>query len=182
MRSAYAKQPFGFKIKNQILSAIALAACISTQASAQSAGTDWSGFYAGAAFDSGVSQQGVAELSGYAASQRPHGESDYDQFSALAGYTWDFGTLTFGAELQTFSENRSGSYIDPALGFVGLVDCRSGAACSYAQAISSIAPRFRVRAIGGYEVAVRTRVMGGLGVTSANVTYRGSFVSQSGPT
>ncbi|HID68441.1 MAG TPA: hypothetical protein EYP31_09360, partial [Roseibacterium sp.] len=169
------KTPKGITpVKTTFLSALAVFAGLTGQASAQSAGTDWSGFYAGGGFATGVSNLSVAELSAVGPTNGELGESDLDQFFVFAGYTWDFGTFTLGGELQLFDGSPSG--FAGVAGFQPQI-CPIGTPCADASVFSTIDPTFRLRAIGGYEVGDNTLVMGALGIARADVTYNGAVVT-----
>ncbi|MBL4626928.1 MAG: outer membrane beta-barrel protein [Roseicyclus sp.] len=161
-------------MKTTFLSALAVFAGLTGQASAQSAGTDWSGFYAGGGFATGVSNLSVAELSAVGPTNGELGESDLDQFFVFAGYTWDFGTFTLGGELQFFDSSPSG--LAGVATFSSQI-CPFGPSCADASVFSTIDPTFRLRAIGGYEVGDNTLVMGALGIARADVTYNGIVVT-----
>jgi hypothetical protein len=160
-------------LKKTLICALAVTAGLTTQAYAQSNGSDWSGFYAGAGYNlGGVSNISVAELSAVGPTNGTLGRNELSQFNAVAGYTWDFGTYTLSGELQLLGSSPSG--LDgPARWRPDVCPLIAQMNCADASVLSTIDPTFRVRAVGGYEVQDRTVLLGAIGIASANVTYNG---------
>ena len=154
---------------HRLTAALATFTLLTTPATAE---TNWSGFYAGASFSYVMAQEELpvlnATVNGAAV---PTGGATGSLTSAFVGYFFDQGQFVWGGEVEGFFGDGV-LFQDPGTCFIFM---SSTARCAIAGMTGVLDPKFRIRAMLGYEIGPNTLLLGSVGLASADLTYSGFY-------
>lgn len=130
--------------------------------------SDWSGFYAGAGWSFGSSQEEIDSNYGTINGvSQDVGGAEVSFGNVLAGYLVDNGAFVYGGQVELFLGGSSNFGPSGTCGF--------GSICVESGMVGSLDPTARISAIVGTEIQPGTLFFGSLGVVHAEATYRGIF-------